>query len=275
MFKRTLSNRPILAGLVATLALAAFVTVGGLAGAGTAGACPPADPSTTEPPIGDQRHRAGRSGGGRALCDRCRGVLPQLLAGRHGHGDDGNADRHPCSRDLRRHLSRRHGRGRRATPSSTHRRTGSSRRQHVRRRRRFAVGGYRRRPRVDVRPRRRHRLVQRRPDVPRERVPSGAGLDPTRGVDQRLHLRRRAGDRHRPRRQRRVIDNRRRHGDRSCRRDLPPARRRSSAASEHHVRHRYVGFDGHPRAARARAVVTCPSRAQPAPRRHDRHRHLR
>ena len=35
------------------------------------------------------------------------------------------------------------------------------------------------------------------------------------------------------------------------------------------------GFDGHPRAARARAVVARPSRAHPAARRHDRHRHLR
>ncbi len=51
MFKRTLSNRPILAGLVATLALAGIVTVGGLAGAGTVDACPPADPLTTEPPM--------------------------------------------------------------------------------------------------------------------------------------------------------------------------------------------------------------------------------
>ena len=61
-----------------------------------------------------------------------------------------------------------------------------------------------RRPRVDVRPRRRHRVVQRRRDVPRQRLPAGAGLDPCRGVGQRLRLRRPARHRRRPRHRHRV-----------------------------------------------------------------------
>ena len=48
----------------------------------------------------------------------------------------------------------------------------------------------RRRRRVDVRPRRRHRLVHRRPDVPRRGRPPRAGVDPRRGVGQRVRLRR-------------------------------------------------------------------------------------
>ena len=62
-----------------------------------------------------------------------------------------------------------------------------------------------RRSRVDVRPRRRHRLVQRRRDLPRQRLPSGTRFDPRRGVGQRLLLRRRSSHRCRPRRHGRVV----------------------------------------------------------------------
>ena len=203
---------------------------------------------------------------------RCRGLRPQLRAGRDGDADDGDAVRH--SRPA--HLRRGDG-SRRAGAAHRHRRTGRPRRQHVRRRRRLAVGEHRRRPRVDVRPRRRHRLVQRRRDIPRQRLSTRAGLDPCRGVGQRLHLRRRAGDRCRPRRQRRVIVRpATTRATRSRRRDVPPSRPTSCpSAGEHHVRHRHVRIDGHPRAPRPRAVVTGPARAQSALRRHDRHRHLR
>ncbi len=64
-------------------------------------------------------------------------------------------------------------------------------------------------------------------------------------------------------------------GDRSRRRHIPPARRRRSSAGKHHIRHRHVRFDGHPRTARPRPVVARSARAQPASGRHDRDRHLR
>jgi Ca-activated chloride channel family protein len=61
MFKRTLP------AIIATLALAGIVTVGGLAGAGSADACPPAHPSTTEPPMATTATEPGDS----TLAGRC------------------------------------------------------------------------------------------------------------------------------------------------------------------------------------------------------------
>ena len=133
------------------------------------------------------------------------------------------------------------------------------RRRHVRRPGRQPVRPHRARPRVDVRPRRGHRLLHDRPAVRRGRQPARPGVRPGRGVRQRDAAR---------------LPGARATARSRCTRTAGP--RRSSARDEvllrlgvkarevsdrdrprgqPHVRHRHLGLDGARGPARARQAV--------------------
>ena len=266
MFKRILPTSP------SPSPSSGVVTVAGLAGAGSAGACPPPDPSTTEPPTRRRTPSRPPTSDGRCAID-AEAYFRDYQAGRPGHGDDGDADP-PASPpgDLR-----RGGRGVEPIPpividepgvlddntfvdagdslwvateddrESTFALdvdTGSFNVAQT-----FLANGYR--PEPD--------------SIRAEEWVNAFAYGDAPATDADLAITVESAS----------TDGRRRHGPRPHRRDVPPARRRGAPAGEHHVRHRHVRLDGHPRTPRPRAVVAGPARAQPAPRRHDRHRHLR
>ena len=134
------------------------------------------------------------------------------------------------------------------------------------------------RPRVHVRPRRRHRVVRHRPALRHGRQPPRPGVRPRGGVRQRLRpgLRRahRRHLRHQQRRRPQPVPRRGR-GAPPHRRpgegDHPPRATRRRA----HVRHRHLGLDGPRGPPRPRqAGADLPRRSPPAPR-HRRDRRVR